>query len=309
MGKPMKYSEPTIRRQELGEQLRTLRENADLTLAHCAKRLCISPSMLSRIETGKRTPTSEDVSGLLALYELNAKTRKELLHLAREAGERGWWQRDKPSLTERQRTLISLESKASMIVNFEPLVIPGLLQTGEYTRAIMTESGLLSEKEVEDGMVTRLRRHSVLVRRDQPKLLAIINELALHQLVGGVDVMRRQLEQMVEWSDRPNISIRVLPNAEGHAAAGVSAGGPFAVLYQPDHPTVVFLENLTSSLFVEEPNDVDVYRQALRNLVSRALDERQSVDLIAAQAKCLDTGAGADEPHPREHSELEEEQP
>jgi transcriptional regulator with XRE-family HTH domain len=301
----MKHSEPTVRRQELGEQLRTLRENADMTLAQCAKRICISPSMLSRIETGKRTATSEDVSGLLALYELNAKTRKELLSLAREAGVRGWWQRDKPSFAERQRTLISLESKASKIVNFQPLVIPGLLQTGEYTRAIMTESGLLSENEVEDRMVTRLRRHSVLVRRDPPKLLAIINELALHQLVGGVDVMRRQLEQMVEWSDRPNISIRVLPNAGGHAAAGASDA--FAVLYQPDLPTVVFLENLTSSLFIEESDDVDVYRQALRNLVSRALDERQSVDLIAAQAKCLDTGAGADEPHPREHSDLAEE--
>lgn len=187
-------SNPTVRGQELGEELRLLRESAGLTLTDAAGRIDASASKLSRIESGLCGALTEDVAALLAVYQVTGTKRRELLTLARESAQRGWWQRNQPDFPQRLRTLISLESKADSIVNFEGMVMPGLLQTGEYARAIMTECGYVPENEVEDRMVTRLRRHSVLLRRHPPHLHALIDELVLHRLVGGRDILRRQME-------------------------------------------------------------------------------------------------------------------
>ncbi|QUH06116.1 helix-turn-helix domain-containing protein [Saccharopolyspora erythraea] len=279
--------DPTVRGQQLGDELRTLRETNALSLADAAERIDASASKLSRFETGRRTLPVEDIASLLAVYGVKGTRRRELLALAREAERRGWWQRNHPDFAQRQRTLIALEARAARVINFETTVVPGLLQTGEYTRALMTESQAVPPEAVEQHMITRLNRHKVLLRERPPKLHVLIHELALHQMVGGRDVLRRQLEHLLECSARHNISIRVVANTGGH----VGASGAFTLLQQHEGPSVVFLENLTSSLFVEERHEVDVYRDALRNLAARALCEEQSGELIAEMARHLDTEA------------------
>jgi transcriptional regulator with XRE-family HTH domain len=278
--------EATVRRQQLGQGLQALRKAAGFTLEQAARRIDVSPSKLCRIERGSRSVTTAEIGGLLSIYDVDGPQRRHLLELAANCGERDWWQRNGLDPTDRQRTLIALESRAERIVNVHPFVIPGLLQTGEYTRAMMTESGLLVEGEIEKNMLTRQNRQAVLTRGQPPRYLAIIHELALHQVIGGPDVRRRQLEELLQWFDQPNVEIRILPNAGAHA--GLS--GAFDVLELSGRGAVVFLENLTSSLFVEDPNDVDLYWRAVRSLSSRVLDEQRSYEMIATQARCLERG-------------------
>ncbi|WP_231849790.1 helix-turn-helix domain-containing protein [Saccharopolyspora erythraea] len=287
-GNPMTQSDPTVRSQELGDELRALREANTLSLVDAARRIDASGSKLSRIETGISAPSAEDVSGLLVLYGVTGEKRRELLALARESERRGWWQRNHPGFAERQRTLVSLEAKADSIVNFEAIVVPGLLQTGEYTRAIMQGVGVKPESEIEARMVTRLHRHKVLRRERPPRLLAILDELVLHRRIGGGDVLRRQLEFLVEASTLPNINVRVVPN-DGLAHPGIE--GAFTVLRRSGRSPVIFAETLTSCIFLEDRIEIERYESALRTLSERALDERQSVQLMTDLARRLDSEA------------------
>ncbi|QUH00606.1 helix-turn-helix domain-containing protein [Saccharopolyspora erythraea] len=282
----MTQSDPTVRSQELGDELRTLREANALSLVDAARRIDASGSKLSRIETGISAPSAEDVSGLLVLYGVNGEKRRELLALARESERRGWWQRNHPGFAERQRTLVSLEAKADSIVNFEPIVVPGLLQTGEYTRAIMRDSGVVPEPQIEARMVTRLHRHAVLRREHPPKLLAVMDELVLKRPIGGPEVLRRQIEYLLEACTMPNVTIRIVPN-DGRAHAGVD--GAFTVLRRSGMSAVIFAETLTSCLFLEDKAEIETYEYVLRTLSERALDQRGSIALMADLARRLDS--------------------
>jgi hypothetical protein len=173
--------------------------------------------------------------------------------------------------------------------------VPGLLQTGEYTRAIMVESGIVDDQDVENRMITRLQRHSVLLRRQPPRLLAIIDELALRRVIGGRDVLRRQLENLVGMAQRPNIAIRIVLNADrGHP--GIDGG--FLVIRRPEGTPVVFLANLTSSLFLEDAAEIAQYEQVTRELLNHALDPAESLRYLGEQARRLDTGVPYED-HPR----------
>ena len=297
--------DPTVRAQELGSALCEAREAAGLTLKMAGDRIDVSPSKLSRLENGKGAVMAEEISALLAIYAITGTQRTKLLALAREAEKRGWWQRSAPNFAERQETLISLESRAITITNFEAVVIPGLLQTGEYTRSIMVESRLIDDSEVEGRMITRLKRHSVLLRSRPPGLVAIIDELALVRVIGGRDVQRRQLDHLVEMAQRPNIIIRVVPNAN-RAHAGLAGG--FMVIRRREGRPVVFLGNHTSSLFLEDRAEIAQYEEVTRLLLMDALDPAQSVQYIAEQAALLETGE--QEPHgdAPDGSDLDQEQ-
>lgn len=284
----MTYTDPTVRSQELGEELRALREAHGLSLVESAKHIDASASKLSRIETGLGNPTAEDVAALLVVYGVTGPQRRELLALAREAERRGWWQRNRTNYPQRLRTLMSLESKAASIVNFETVVVPGLLQTGEYTRALMRNSGQVPENEIENRMVTRLHRHSVLLRQHPPALVAVIDELVLHRLIGGQDILRRQLEHLAELAARDNITIRVLAN---NARCSAGADGSFIFVRRTGLSPVVFLDSLTSSLFLEEQQEINRYAALVCSLSEHALDARQSVHRISELARSLDTKA------------------
>lgn len=280
--------EPTVRRQHIGEELRILRKKANYTLDDAAKVINASPSKVSRIETGHRSVSPVEVSALVAVYKADPRKRDQLLALAEESGEIGWWQGNRAQYAKEKRTLITLESKAESIVHFDLTLIPGLLQTAEYTRAVMLECGYVPQEDIDDGMTTRLRRQSVLVRRDPPKLLAVIDELALHRLVGGRDVLRRQLLHLVQESNRQHVELRVVPN-DGHAHSGVD--GSFILIRRPELSPVVLVETLTSSLFVEDRSEVKMYEAALQRLLTRAQSAEESVSLVASLARQLDTEA------------------
>ncbi|TWP53436.1 helix-turn-helix domain-containing protein [Lentzea tibetensis] len=277
----------TVRAEELGDDLRRLREQTGLSLERAGELIDASATKMSRIENGLREGSPEDVAALLAIYRCVGPRRAELLALAHEFERRGWWQRNKPDFAERVRTLINLENKADLIVNFEGMNIPGLLQTGEYTRALLRESGLVPDSEVEHRMVIRMQRHALLLKPKPPKLLAIIDELALHRMVGGDDVMRRQLDYLDDAAKQSNIDLRIVPNSGGHAGAN----GAFALFRRANGHKAVYLENLTSVLILEEDHEITRYEQAIRLLVRRALPAQESILLINKLARRLDPEA------------------
>ena len=278
----------TVRAEELGGQLRTLRTRAGLSLEVAGGHIAASAAKLSRMETGKSGCAVEDVAGLLAVYQCAGRRRAELLALAREVDRRGWWQRGKPAFAQRQRTLVNLESKADLIISFEGMNVPGLLQTGEYTRALMTGCGLVPHDEVEGRMATRMNRHGVLLKPHPPRLVAFINELVLHQVIGGDDVVRRQLDHLAELAQRPNLTVRVVPNV----GANPGLNGGFELIRRSSGGKVVFLENLTSSLFLEEREEIEAYEAAIRTLAARALTAEESVRLITRLAMRPAPGGG-----------------
>jgi transcriptional regulator with XRE-family HTH domain len=277
--------EPTVRRQQLGAALRTLRKAAGFTLDDAGEVINCSASKVSRIETGHRTVSPIAVSALVAVYAADHKTRDRLIALAQDSHEIGWLQRSM-DYEHQEQALMTLESKAESIVNFQLGVVPGLLQTGEYAQAFVSEMGMYPESESRECVVNRLQRQSVLLRRDPPKLLAIIDELVLYRLVGSPGVLRRQLHHLVEESNRPNVSLRVVPN-DGQTHGGVDS--PFVVIRRPGLSPVVLVETLTSNLFVEDRSEVDAYELVLQKLLNRALSEEESVSLVASVARRLDT--------------------
>ena len=279
-------TDPTVRSQELGDELRTLRVGANCSLRDAGRHIDASASKLSRIETGNIGAGAEDGAALLVVYGVTGPKRRELLDLAREAERRGWWQRDHFDLGRRQRTLVSLEAKADTITDYASTVIPGLLQTGEYTREIMTRCGYVPHDQIEQRMASRLRRHSILRKPDRPNLSVLIDQSVLHRTVGDSGIMRRQLDYLAEATQWPNITVRIVPN-DGRTQAGID--GSFILLYRAGFPSVVFVESLTSGLFLETPSEVDKYKSVLRDLSQHALDEQHSVETLAQLAIQLDT--------------------
>ncbi|HWE88679.1 MAG TPA: helix-turn-helix transcriptional regulator [Pseudonocardiaceae bacterium] len=269
---------PTIRARELGAELKRHRETLEMTQEDVKEKTGFSMSKISRAEGGRRGVLIQDIATLLAVYDVIGKERDELLQLAKEADQSDALVRKGSTLDERRRTLIWLESHATSITNVETVVMPGLLQTGEYTRALMADSGLVPEDQIEDRMVTRLARHSVLHRQFPPKLTAFIDEPVLHRPVGGRDVQHRQLEHLLTMANWPTITIRVIPASVGvHAATN----GSFSLLRFTGARPVVYVESLAAGLFLEEKPEITAYEKAMGLLEKSALDEEESARTIA----------------------------
>jgi len=289
---PMALAEPTVRGQELGEQLRALREAAGCSLAFTGHRIDASASKICRIESGRVTATPEDVAALLTVYGTTGPRRRALLDLAREAEKRGWWQRHSPDQPSYGRTLQNQEAKASRIVTFETTVIPGLLQTSEYMRELMAGCDDLSEEEAQRCINFRQQRQGLLQERNPPHLIAIIDELVLHRPLGGREAFRRQLLHLLRAAERPNITVLVVPN-NGRVHAGLT--GPFVLLHKGGRPSVACVEGLTSCLFMEERFELAQYASTVQRLSDRALDEEQSAEFIASLARTNDGSELPDE--------------
>lgn len=278
-------SDSTVRIEVLGDELHRLREECGMTLTEVASRIGISESHLCRFENGKRVPSPEDVSALLVIYGVTGEERHELLTLAKKASQPGLWQRQ-GSFESRFTTLKLLESRATNLVSFEPLVIPGLLQTVPYAQAMVRDVGLFHDPgEVDKRVVGRIHRQAVLRKPDAPRLVAIVAEEALRHFVGGREVMRGQLRYLAEVAERHNVSLRVVPaSAGGHPGLD----GSFLRLRFDDRPDVVFLTNRTSSLFLEVPSEVSAYDRVIEKLLTVAISEENSVRLVAEMATSLE---------------------
>jgi transcriptional regulator with XRE-family HTH domain len=269
----------SVRSRQVSAELRRLREDAGLTGAQVAVTLGMSPSKLSRIETGNRGLHVRDVAALLGLYRVTDRRRDEILELVRRTDEQGWWQGC--GLPELWRELIDFESRACRIQNYELAFVPGLLQTAEYSGAVIQGMNQdISDGELDRLVASRMARQALL-RRSDLEFLAVIDESALHRLIGDDGIMRRQLRQLGDSAERPNITVRIVP---GNVGAHAGLRGPFMLLDFAEEPSLVHVENQGTGLFLEEKENVRDYRQALRNTLEVALDPAESVELIFSLA-------------------------
>ncbi len=281
----MERPDTTVRIEVLGAELRRLREACGLTLVEASKRVGISMSQLSRLETGARAQRLEDVASLCTVYEVFGQERRDLLDMTRNSTELGYWQKPKESsFTSRVATLRMLESRATALFNFETMLVPGYLQTVPYMQAIMRGGLIEDEEEVNRRVVARLQRQTE-VRRRSTELTAIVCESALRAQIGGPVVMRDQLMHLVEAAERPRVKLRVVPTAAG-AHPGIDSG--FIRLRFSDRPGVVFVGCGRSSLFLEDSVDIEHYKIITLELLRLALDPEESVRLALGIAKALE---------------------
>lgn len=280
---------PTMRRRMLGAELRKIRERQALTAEGAAEKMGWHPSKISRIETGRSGLRAHEVTALLDLYEVRDKeARTGLETLAREGKRRVWWQPYNDVLTPRYLDYISFEAEASAARSFETTLVPGLLQTPDYARAVIR--ALKPERETDEvnALVdVRLARQNAALNREEPlQLWAILDESILHRTVGGSSTMVKQLKRLVDVADQPNVTLQILPFQAG-AHAGML--GPFVILEFPVKAEldVVYSEGLASSVYLERDDDRIVYSRTFDLLRAAALDVDPSRDKIARQVREL----------------------
>jgi transcriptional regulator with XRE-family HTH domain len=275
---------PTVRRRRLALELRRLREAARLTCEEVAERLECSASKISRVETGRVSVSPRDVRDMLEIYGVPEQQRDSLVQLARESRQKGWWHAYGDSVQPQFATYLGLESAAAEIKTYEVNLIPGLLQTEEYARAVVTASMVNSSRsDVERRVALRMERQR-LQRANPPKLWAVLDEAALRRQVGGREVMRMQLEHLRETSALRNVSLQVIPFAGG---AHPGMGRPFVILSfgEEADPDVVYLEDLASALWVENVEEVDRYQVYFNHLQATALSFEDSAAMVTAVLK------------------------
>jgi transcriptional regulator with XRE-family HTH domain len=269
----------------LGMELRYYREKAGMSCAKVGEVLGWSANTISRLERGLRPETTaEEVSAILAAIGVTGADRDRLMRMAKGYREQGWWEGNKVHLTDQARTYLKFEARATRIVDVEPLLVPGLLQTADYCRVLLSAFGV-DPMQLEGRVSRRLGRQAIITKPDAPELLFLVSELALRQPVGGPTVMARQIRRMIEEAERPNVTIRVVP---AHVAAHPGMLGGFVVVELADEPAVVFIEGRMSGMFPENPDEISEYRLAVERLTDLTADERQSVRLLRAIAGDLE---------------------
>ena len=270
-GLPVGAPGPTVLRMMLGNQLRQLREAAGVTPEQAGYEIRASRSKISRMENGRVSFKERDVADLLTMYGVtDEQKRAAMLSLARQANTPGWWSNYSDVLDDWLDTYLGLEAAASVIRTFELQFVHGLFQTEDYARAVTALGyGPVSSDETERRVSLRMRRQEVLTGVDPPRVWFVIDEAALRRPIGGRQVMRVQLKHLLEAATLPNVTIQVVPfRRGGHAAAG----GSFTILRfaAPDLPDVVYLEHLTSALYLDDRRDVDHYMEVMNRLSAEA---------------------------------------
>jgi transcriptional regulator with XRE-family HTH domain len=279
---------PTLRARRLAVELTRRREAAGLSREEAARRLEWSTSTVFRIETGRSHPQPRSVRDLLDLYGITGPERDGLIQLAREARQPGWWHSFKDVLANPYEVYIGLETGAASIRNFEPLVVPGLLQTADYARAMFRGGAReLDRDEIERRVEVRLSRQQVLARQDRPRLWVVIDEAVLRRAVGSPVIMRAQLDHLAEAAEQGKTTLQVVPFSAG-AHAGTT--GPFVILGLPEpaEPDLVYVETLAGDIYLEERADVDRYNLAFERLLAAALHPDDSIALVERTKRSLE---------------------
>ena len=277
-------SSPTLRKRRLVSELRRLREAADLTIEDVAERLECSASKISRIETGRVGVTPRDVRDMLSAYGADPATAEGLVQLARDARRRAWWDEFGDIAPGRY---VGFEADAERVRTYQGLMVPGLLQSEAYTRALIR--AVLPDAapaEVDRRVELRKARQALLLEDDPLRLHAVVDEAALRRLVGGPEVMAEQLARLNEIGKLPNITLQVAPfEAGGHAAMD----GPFVILSFPEQsdPAVVYIESPRGDAYWEQPSDVARYSDMFARLSAESLDPTASSALIGRVAREL----------------------
>jgi transcriptional regulator with XRE-family HTH domain len=276
---------PTVRRRRLGIELRRLRETAGLMIEDVAVHLECSSSKVSRIETGKAVPRVRDVRDMLELYDVTDTQADLLLTIVREAQQKGWWTDYEDVLPAAFETYVGLEAEASSLRTFQHHV-HGLLQTEGYARAMLRGGHLSDSEGVERLVALRMRRQDMLTKPTPIELWAVIDEAALHRLMGGAEVMQGQLAHLVEVAELPNVTLQVLPFAKG-AHAGVI--GAFTLIEFPDATDndVVYVDSPAGNIYLEKDKDLRRYTLVFDHLRAAALPPDESIPFIEGVAGTL----------------------
>jgi transcriptional regulator with XRE-family HTH domain len=272
---------PTARHRRLIVELKRLRDERDLSREQVADRIGTSETSVFRYEKGETRPQPAVVASMLDLYEVKDAERDELLEMARDARKRGWWHRHRQTLKPGFDSYIGLEAAASVVRTYEAQTVPGLLQTGAYARAnVLATSANVVPAEVEEKVSVRISRQDLVTRSTDPiQIAAILDEAVLRRQVGGPQAMQQQIRHLIAMATLPNVVIHVLPFAVG-AHPGME--GPFCLLSfpEPDDPDLVYLEQATSGLVPEEPEEVRRYTLMFGTLLGKALPAVESVTFM-----------------------------
>ncbi|PZF96716.1 helix-turn-helix domain-containing protein [Micromonospora deserti] len=278
---------PTVRRRRLALTLRQLRERAGITSAEAARRVDHDASWLSRIETAEVRPHPNDVRALLTLYGVEGDQAEAVIAVARQAKQRGWWQRYSDVLPDWFAAYVGMESEASAIRTYECQMVPGLLQTEDYARAAFQGAPVpMRDDEVERQVALRMERQAILTGDDPPMLRVVIDEGAARRMVGGPEVLHRQLNHLIEDSTRSNVQIQLLPYS-----AGVGFDGSFVILDFPPMPDpypdaaeerMVYVDTLTGALYLDRPSEIAAYAAAHEQLQALALAPKPTRDTLRA---------------------------
>jgi hypothetical protein len=281
---------PTALRIMLGAHLRRLREESGISRSDAGWAIRGSESKISRLELGRVGFKVRDVDDLLTLYKLDdPEQRERLLTLAREANNPGWWQRYDDLTPIWFHSYLGLEMAADLIRTFELQFVPGLLQTPEYARAVVQlgRDRPLPESEVDRLVTLRMSRQVVLTRKRPARLWAVIDEAVLRRPIGGTAVFRAQLVHLLEASRRHNVTLQIIPFDEGGYPA---TGGAFSLLRfnESDLPDVVYIEHLTSAVYLDKREDLDMYVVTMDALAVAAGLPRATERIISDAIKLLD---------------------
>lgn len=269
---------PTVRRRRLAAELRRLRDRSQLTIDDVATKLKCSASKISRIETGHTGVSPKDARELLRLYGVPDDELEALVQLAREASKKGWWHVYQEVFTG---AFVGLEADASSLRAYQALLVPGLLQTQDYMRAVIRAARPdATPAEVDKRVQARLARQQLLLEPDPPRYWAVIDEAVLCRSVGGAEVMADQLRALTVRATLPHVTIQVLPFSAG-AHAGME--GPFLILSFPEQvdPDVVYVDNTAAGIYLEDPAEILRYTLMFDHLRAAALSPDDSLTVIA----------------------------
>lgn len=278
---------PTVQRLVLGGHLRRLREDAGITTERAALVIRGSHSKISRMEHGRVAFKERDISDLLTLYGVGPGDEREaLLGLARESGTPGWWQGYSDILPHWVEPYFGLEAAASFIREYELQFVPGLLQIEAYARAVIRLGNHPVEDEVIRRAEARIARQEILGRAHPPTLWAVMDESALRRVIGGPEVMKAQIKHLIEMCDHPAVTLQILPFSAG---AHRAMGGPFTILRytEPDLRDVVFIEQLTSALYLDKATEVDSYLGVIEEVCLQAESAAKTPSLLRAALETL----------------------
>ncbi len=277
---------PTVLRILLGAQLRRLREAKGITLEEAGHKIRASHSKMRRLELGRVGFKDRDVADLLTEYDVLDEQERDMLRaLARQANAQGWWHVYSDILATWFEAYVGLEEAASTVRTYEVQFVPGLLQTEDYARAVtMLGYADAPAEEIERRVSLRIARQRLLRVKDPLQLWAVVDEAVLRRPLGGPGVMRGQIEHLIEVTAMRNVTLQVIPfHSGGHAAAG----GPFSILRfaEPDLPDVVYLEQLTSALYLDKRDDVDHYLAVMERLCLEAEPAASTAEVLSKVLK------------------------
>ena len=272
---------PTVLRMLLGAHLRRLREAQGVSREDAGWEIRASESKISRMELGRVSFKERDVEDLLTLYgQIDTDERERLLALARQANTPGWWHRYGDVLPNWFQSYLGLEAAASLIRTYEVQFVPGLLQTADYARSVvLLGHGRAKAEEIDRRVDLRMRRQKILDRPDAVQLWAVIDEAVLRRPVGPRATMRGQIQALIDATQRQSVHLQVLPfQVGGHSAAG----GAFSILRFPDQelPDIVYVEQLSSALYLDKRDDVELYVDAMERLCVEADRPERAPDTL-----------------------------